>query len=73
VAIRATRRVANHNDPAVEDTKADDSRLAVVPAVILDFKRRTSKNQCRILEVETAFSKGGCPFPRIEGNCHELL
>lgn len=73
VAIRATRRVANHNDPSVEDTKADDSRFAVVPADILDFERRAGKDNCRILEVQTAFSKGGRPFLRIEGNCHELL
>jgi hypothetical protein len=73
VAIRATRRVANHNDPTVEDTEADDSRFAVVSAHILDLERRTSKDKCRILKVQTAFSKGGCPFPRIEGNCHALL
>jgi len=73
VAIRATRRVANHNDSAVQDAKTDDARFAVVPTDILDLERRTSKDNCRILEVQTAFSKSGCPFPRIEGNCHELL
>lgn len=73
MAIRATRRVANHNDPSVKDTKADDSRFAVIPARILDLEPRASKNKCRILKVESAFSKGGCSFPRIEGDCHRLL
>jgi hypothetical protein len=73
VTIRATRRVANHNNPSVKDTKADDSRFAIIPAPILDLERRASKDKCCIPKIESAFSKGGCSFPRIEGDCHKLL
>ncbi len=73
LAIRATRGVANDNDPSVENTKADDSRFAVVPTDILDFERRTGKDECCIFKVQTAISKRGCSFLRIEGDCHRLL
>jgi hypothetical protein len=73
VAIRATRSVANHHDPAVKHAETDDSRFAVAPADILDFERRTGKNKCRIVKVQTALCKGGCSFPWIEGDGHELL
>ena len=73
VAIRATRGVANHNDPTVKDTEADDSRFAVVPTDILDLERGAAKNKWRIVKVQTAFCKGGCSFPRIKGDCHRLL
>jgi hypothetical protein len=73
VAIRATRGVANHNDPTLEDTEADDSRFAVVLTEILDFERRAGKNKWRIVKVQTALCKGGCSFPRIKGDCHRLL
>jgi hypothetical protein len=73
VAIRATRRVANHDDPSVKDTKADDSRFAVIPAYVLDFERCTREYQCRVPEVESTFSKGGCSLARIESDYHRLL
>jgi hypothetical protein len=73
VAIRATRRVAHYNDPSMKDTKADDSRFAVIPARIRDLESRAGKDKCRILKVESALSKGGRSFPRIEGDCHTLL
>jgi len=73
VAIRATRRVTHHNDPSMKDTKADDSRFAVTPTRILNLESRASKNKYRILKIKSALSKGGCSFPRIEGNYHGLL
>jgi hypothetical protein len=73
VAIRATRRVAHHNDPSVKDTKADDSGFAITPARILDLESRAGENKCRILKIESALSKRGFPFPWIEGDCHRLL
>jgi hypothetical protein len=73
VAIRATRRVANHNDPSVKDAKADDSRFAVIPACVLDFERCAREYKCRILEVESTLSKGGCSLPWIECDYHRLL
>jgi len=73
VAIRATRGVANHNDPAVKDAKADDPRLAVIPACVFDLERCARENKCRILEVESTLGKGGCSLPRIECDYHGLL
>lgn len=73
VAIRATRRVANHNDPSVKDTKADDSRFAVIPASVLDFERCAREYKCCVVEVEPTFGKGGCSLPRIECDYHRLL
>jgi hypothetical protein len=73
VAIRATRRVADHYDPTVKDVKTDDSRFAVAPARVLDPERRARKDNCRILEVESTLSEGGCSLSRIECNYHGLL
>ena len=73
VAIRATRRIANDDNPTMEQTKADNSRFAVVPAVVLDFKRRSRENELRVLEVKPALGKGGCLLGRIERDWHELL
>jgi hypothetical protein len=73
VAIRATRRVANDNDPPAQHTEADDSRFAIGPSVVLNLESRTGENKLGVLEIETAFRKGGCSFPWIEGDCHRLL
>jgi len=73
VAIRATRRVANDNDPVAQHTETDDSRFAVVPALVFDFEGRSGENQFGVPEIETTIGKGGCSFPWIEGDCHRLL
>ena len=73
VAIRATRRVANHNDSFLKHTKANDSPFAVIPASVLGLECRTRKHQSCILKVESAFGKGGRSLLRIEGDCHRLL
>jgi hypothetical protein len=63
VAIRTTRRVAYDNDSSAQHTETDDSRFAVVPSLVFDFKGRSGENHLSVLEVETAFGKGGCSFP----------
>jgi hypothetical protein len=73
MAIRATRRVANDNDPSAQHTETDDSRFAVVPSPVLDLKSRPSENQFGVREIEATLSKRGCPFPRIKDDCHRLL
>ena len=73
MAIRATRRVGNDNDPSAQHTEADNSRFTIVPSLVLDFKGRPGEDYLGVLEIETAFGKGGCSFPWIEGNCHRLL
>jgi hypothetical protein len=73
VAIRATRRVTNDNDPSSQHTKTDNSSFAVVPSRVLDFKSRPSEYQFGVFEIETTFGKGGCAFSQVEGECHELL
>ena len=73
MAIRATRRVANDNDPSAQHTETDDSRFAVAPSFVLDFESRPGENQLGVFEIEAAFGKGRCSFPRIESDCHRLL
>ena len=73
MAFRATRRVANNDDPSAQYTKTDDSRFAVVPALVFDFESRPGENQFGVLEIETAIGKGSCALPRIEGDYHGLL
>jgi len=73
VAIRATRRVANDNDPSAQHAETDDSRFAIGPPVVLDLESRTGENQFGVLKIETAVRKSGCSFPWIEGDCHGLL
>jgi hypothetical protein len=73
VAIRATRRVANDDDPSAQHTKTDDSRFAVVPAPVFDLESRPGKNQFGVFEIETTIGKGGCSFPWIESDYHRLL
>jgi hypothetical protein len=73
VAIRATRRVANDNDPPAQHTEADDSGFTVIPSLVLNVERRPGENQFGVLEIETAFGKCGCSFPRIKGDRHRLL
>jgi hypothetical protein len=73
MAFRATRRVANNDDPSAQHTKTDDSRFAVVPALVFDFECRPGENQFGVLEIETAIGKGCCSFPWIECDYHRLL
>jgi len=73
VAIRATRRVANHNDSSLKHTKANDAPFAVVPTSVLNFECRTREDKRCILKVESAFGKGGGSLMGIEGDCHKLL
>jgi hypothetical protein len=73
MAIRATRCIANDNDPSAQHTETDDSRFTVVLSPVLDLKSRPGENQFGVLEGETAFSQGGRALPRIEGDCHRLV
>jgi hypothetical protein len=50
VAIRATRRVANHDHSSSQQSEADNARLAVVPAVVLDLERRSGKTSAASLK-----------------------
>jgi hypothetical protein len=65
VAIRATRRVAYDDYATVEYAEADDADFTVVSAIVLDLERRSRENEPCVLEVESAFRKGGCSLGRI--------
>jgi hypothetical protein len=65
VAIRATRRIPYDDYPAAEQTEADDADFTVVPAGVLDLKRRALKDNFRIFEVEPSLLEGGCPLGRV--------
>src|SRR5687768_15341932 len=51
VAIRATRGVANNDDPATEHAKADDSSLAILPSVVLDFECGPGEDNLGVPEI----------------------
>jgi len=65
VAIRATRCVANNDNPTMEQAKADDADLIVVSAIVFDLERRSRENELRVLEVESAFRECGCSLGRV--------
>jgi hypothetical protein len=50
MAIRATRRVTNHDDPTTQHAEADDSGFAVPLPAVLDFKCRSSEDNLGVLE-----------------------
>jgi len=55
----ASGHVPDNHHAASEQAVADDARLAVVLALVLDFKRCTSEHLCRVLEVEAPIRQ--CP------------
>jgi hypothetical protein len=57
MAIRATRRVADHHHAVTKHSKADDSLFAVVLSQVFRLERRTCKDDCRILKVEALASR----------------
>ena len=65
VTIRATRRVANNDNPTMEQTKADDADFTVASAIVFDLERRSRENELCVLEVESAFRKGGGSLDRV--------
>jgi hypothetical protein len=68
VAIRATRRIANHDQSSSQQPEADDALLAVAPAVALDLERRTGEHQRRVREIESTLRERCFPLARIEGH-----
>ena len=65
VAIRATRCVANNDNPTMEQAKADDADLIVVSAIVFDLERRSRENELCVFEVESAFRECGCSLGRV--------
>jgi hypothetical protein len=62
VAIRATRRVANHNDPTAQCAETNDPRLAIVLALVFDFESRSSEHKFGIVEIQAARGKVAALF-----------
>jgi len=73
VANRTTRRVAHHDDPAAEQSEADDTTLAIVLAKVIDFDGRSSEYELGIFEVEAALDERLLSLGRIVGDAHMVI
>ncbi len=73
VTIRATRRVAQDNQPLFQQAIANNSLLTVVPSCVFNLKCDTSEDQLSICEVQPTFSQCYCALGRIEGDCHAVI
>jgi hypothetical protein len=72
VANRATRGVADYDQPAREQAEAEDSAFTVVLARVLDLDRQSLKDSRGVLEVQTSFGHWSFAFGRSEGDSHPV-
>ena len=70
VAIRATRRVANHHHSVTKHSKADDSLFAVVPTQIFRLERRACEDKGGNLKVKASRLLRFGSLRRVIGDCH---
>ena len=70
MAIRATRRVAHHDKTFIEQTKADDPRLAIVPALIFNLEGGPREDVSGVFEVQTTLRKGEIALGLVVGDAH---
>ncbi len=72
VAIRATRGVADNDHPVAKHAEADDPRLAVVLALVLNLEVRTIEHQLGVFEVQSPARKRGTALLRIVRDGHPV-
>jgi hypothetical protein len=70
VAIRATRRVADHHHSITKHPKADDSFFAVVLAQVFRLESRACKDQDRIRKVKASRLYCFDSLRWVVGDCH---
>jgi len=73
VANRATRGVADHYEPAAEQTKAEDSVFTIVLALVLDLDRDAVEDSIGVLEVQTPLSQRALALGRIVCYAHVVI
>lgn len=73
VANRATRGVADHHEPTLEASVADDSPLSVVLAKILDLDGNAVEYEDSILEIQSTFPQGSYSLCRIVADSHPVI
>ncbi len=56
VAIRATRRIPDHYQAALQKTVTNDAYFAIVFAQVFYFKSEAVENIPRIFEIQTSFN-----------------
>ena len=67
---RASRRIADYDNPTFQPAVANDARLAAVPAQIFDVQRDTGEYQRRVSEIQAALGESRLPLRWIVGNSH---
>jgi len=72
MAIRATRGVADDNDPISQHPEADDPLLAVILARVFGLEVRGFKNELRVLEVQLPHGERSGTLQRIVGDDHPV-
>ena len=73
MAIRATRRVSNHHQAALQKTVANDAHFAIVFASIFDLKSEPVEDVLCIFEIQTSFEQCLSSFVWIVGNWHKVI
>jgi hypothetical protein len=70
MAIRTTRCVAHHHQPASQQAKTNDSGFTIGLSRVLDLQGHPAKNDGGIGKVKASFSPCSVPLGRIEGDAH---
>ena len=70
VAHRATRGVADYDEPASEQAKAQDAAFTIVLARIFHLDSEALKDFDSVLEVQSALAQRLVAFGRIVGDAH---
>lgn len=70
--VDTARRPHHDHHTPVQETDRHASDLTVVETQIVEIKARSSENEVRLEEVETALPKGRVPLRRVENDRHTL-
>lgn len=73
VAHRATRGKADHYEPALQPSVADDPAFTVILSKVLDFDGNATEYKDGILEIQSTLPQGPCSLCRIVADSHPII
>ena len=73
VTRSAARGVTDYDQPAGQQSIADDPRFAVSPARVFDLDRYAFEDDYGVFKIQASLGEGACALRRVEGDAHWLL
>ncbi len=73
VTTRATRGVADYDDPAMQEAVADNAAFTIVLTIIYDLDSSACEDQQSVFKIQATLGKGLVALGRIVGDTHRVI